>query len=233
MSTHIGAKPGDIAESILLPGDPLRAKFIAEKYLENCTCYNEVRGMLGFTGYYKGKRVSVQGTGMGIPSISIYVNELIKFYGVKNLIRVGTCGSINKDIKVRDTLLALSASTNSGVNKMRFNGMDYAPTASFDLIHKAYSKAQEMGIDIKGGSVLTSDLFYNDNAEDWKLWAKYGVMGIEMETAELYTNAAREGAKALSILTVSDSLITQEETTAEERQLTFLKMIELALEVAE
>ncbi|WP_040212422.1 purine-nucleoside phosphorylase [Clostridium polynesiense] len=231
MSTHIEAKKGDIAESILLPGDPLRAKFIAEKYLDNTVCYNEVRGMLGFTGYYKGKRLSVQGTGMGIPSISIYVNELIKFYGVKNLIRIGTCGSIQENIKVRDTLLALSASTNSGVNRMRFNGMDYAPTASFELVYRAYTKAREINIDIKAGNILTSDLFYNDIPDDWKLWAEYGVMGIEMETAELYTNAAREGVNALSILTVSDSMITHEETSAEERQSSFLKMIELALEI--
>ena len=230
MSTHIGAKPGEIAESILLPGDPLRAKFIAENYLEDVQCYNEVRGMLGFTGYYKGKRVSVQGTGMGIPSISIYANELVKFYGVKNLIRVGTCGAIKEDLKVRDIILAMSASTNSSVNKMRFNGMDYAPTASFELLHKAYTKAEEMGLDIKAGNILSSDVFYNDIPDSWKLWAKYGVMAIEMESAELYTIAAREGVNALSILTVSDSIVTNEETSAEERQKTFNKMMELALE---
>ncbi len=231
MSTHIGAKPGEIAESILLPGDPLRAKYIADNYLEDVICYNEVRGMLGFTGSYKGKRVSVQGTGMGIPSISIYVNELIKFYGVKNLIRVGTCGAIQESLNVRDTILAVSASTNSGVNKIRFNGLDYAPTASFELLHKAYMKAKDLGIDIKAGNILSSDLFYSDTPGDWKLWAKYGVMAIEMESAELYTNAAREGVNALSILTVSDSIVTSEETTAEERQKTFNKMMELALEV--
>ncbi|MGM9974409.1 MAG: purine-nucleoside phosphorylase [Clostridiaceae bacterium] len=230
MSTHIGARDGEIAESILLPGDPLRAKFIAENYLEDVQCYNEVRGMLGFTGYYKGKRVSVQGTGMGIPSISIYANELVKFYGVKNLIRVGTCGAIKEDLKVRDIILAMSASTNSSVNKMRFNGMDYAPTASFDLLQKAYSTAREMGLDVKAGNILSSDVFYNDNPDSWKLWAKYGVMAIEMESAELYTIAAREGVNALSILTVSDSIVTNEETSAEERQKTFNKMMELALE---
>ncbi|WP_426349720.1 purine-nucleoside phosphorylase [Alloiococcus sp. CFN-8] len=230
MSTHIGAKPGEIAESILLPGDPLRAKFIAENYLEDVKCYNEVRGMLGFTGYYKGKRVSVQGTGMGIPSISIYANELVKFYGVKNLIRVGTCGAIKEDLKVRDIILAMSASTNSSVNKMRFNGMDYAATASFELLHKAYTKSKEMGLEVKSGNILSSDVFYNDIPDSWKLWAKYGVMAIEMESAELYTIAAREGVNALSILTVSDSIVTNEETSAEERQKTFNKMMELALE---
>ena len=230
MSTHIGARDGEIAESILLPGDPLRAKFIADNYLEDVKCYNEVRGMLGFTGYYKGKRVSVQGTGMGIPSISIYANELVKFYGVKNLIRVGTCGAIKEDLKVRDIILAMSASTNSSVNKMRFNGMDYAPTASFQLLHKAYVKAEEMGLEVKAGNILSSDLFYNDTPDVWKLWAKYGVMAIEMESAELYTIAAREGVNALSILTVSDSIVTNEETSAEERQKTFNKMMELALE---
>jgi purine-nucleoside phosphorylase len=232
MSVHIGAKEDQIAETVLLPGDPLRAKFIAETFLENPICYNEVRGMYGYTGSYKGKRVSVQGTGMGIPSISIYANELIESYGVKNLIRVGTCGSIQENVKIRDIILASGASTNSSVNKMRFKGMDFSPIASFELLRKAYDIAKNKGIEPKVGNVLSSDLFYNDDLEAWKLWAKYGVLGIEMEAAGLYTLAAKYGVNALTILTVSDSLVTGEETSAEERQSTFTTMMEIALELA-
>lgn len=230
MSVHIGAKEGQIAESVLLPGDPLRAKFIAENFLENPVCYNEVRGMYGYTGIYKGKRVSVQGTGMGMPSISIYVNELIQFYGVKNLIRVGTCGSYQEEVKVRDVILAMSASTDSAINKLRFNGMDFAPTASFELLKKAYDVSVAKGLSTKVGSVLSSDTFYHDDPESWKLWANYGIMAVEMEAAALYTLAAKFGVKALAILTVSDHLVTGELTTAEERQKTFTDMIEVALE---
>lgn len=230
MSTHIGAKKGDIAETVLLPGDPLRAKWIAETFLEDVVCYNEVRGMYGYTGTYKGKRVSVQGTGMGVPSISIYVNELIQEYGVKNLIRVGTAGSYREDIKVRDVILAMSASTTSGINKLRFNGADYAPTASCELFIKAFENAKKKGIDIKGGNVLTADEFYGDNFDDYKKWAKYGILCVEMETAGLYTIASKYGVNALTILTISDSLVTGEATTSEERQTTLKEMIEIALE---
>jgi purine-nucleoside phosphorylase len=233
MSVHIGAKQGEIASTVLLPGDPLRAKFIAETFLENPVCYNEVRGMYGFTGTYKGKRISVQGTGMGLPSISIYANELIESYGVKNLIRVGTCGSMQEDVKVRDVILAIGAATNSGINKMRFKGMDFAPTASFKLLKEAYDIAISKNINVKVGNVLSSDLFYNDDPEAWKLWAKYGVLAVEMEAAALYTLGARYGVDTLTILTVSDSLVSGEETTAEERQTTFKKMIEVALELGE
>lgn len=232
MSIHIGAKEGQIAETILLPGDPLRAKFIAENFLENAECYNEVRGMYGFTGYYKGKRVSVQGTGMGIPSISIYVNELINSYGVKNLIRIGTCGAIKEDVKVRDVILAMSACTSSSTNRLVFNGMDYAATANFELLNKAYNFAKENGMDVRVGSVLTEDTFYHDDRDFYKIWAKYGVMAVEMETAALYTLAAKYGVNALSILTVSDHVVTGEETTAAERQTTFTKMMEIALSLA-
>ncbi|AOT71608.1 purine-nucleoside phosphorylase [Geosporobacter ferrireducens] len=232
MSIHIGAKPGDIAETILLPGDPMRAKFIAETMLENLVCYNEVRGMYGFTGTYKGKRVSVQGTGMGIPSISIYVNELITSYNVKNLIRIGTCGAMQENIKLRDVILAMSSSTDSSVNRLRFNGMDYAPTASFKLLKQAYDIAQSKGIEAKVGSILTSDTFYGDEPDTWKKWAQFGVLAVEMETTALYTLAAKFGVDALTILTVSDSLVTHELTTAQERQETFTKMIEIALELA-
>ncbi|MEW9121268.1 MAG: purine-nucleoside phosphorylase [Thermotaleaceae bacterium] len=232
MSVHIGARAGDIAETILLPGDPMRAKFIAENMLENAVCYNEVRGMYGFTGTYMGKRVSVQGTGMGVPSISIYVNELISSYDVKNLIRIGTCGSLQEDVKLRDVILAMSSSTDSAVNKLRFGGMDYAPTASFKLLKKAYDIAQSKGIETKVGSILTSDTFYDDEVDGWKKWAKYGVLAVEMETAALYTLAAKFKVDALTILTVSDSLVTHELTTAQERQETFTKMVEIALGLA-
>lgn len=230
MSIHINAKENQIAESILLPGDPLRAKFIAENFLEDVICYNEVRGMYGFTGRYKGKRVSVQGTGMGMPSISIYVNELIQSYGVKNLIRVGTCGSFQESVKVRDIVIGMAASTDSNINKIRFNGRDFAPTASFKLLKKAHDLAVEKGFDPKVGNIFSSDTFYNDNPEEWKQWAKFGCLAVEMEAAALYTLAAKYGVDALAILTVSDHLVSGEATTAEERQLTFTNMMEVALD---
>ena len=230
MSTpHIGAKQGDIAETILLPGDPLRAKYIADNFLENPVCYNEVRNMLGFTGTYKGKKVSVQGTGMGIPSISIYATELMKEYNVQNLVRVGTCGAIQKDVKIRDVILSMSASTDSQMNKKIFGTMDYAPTANFDLLKKAYDVGIEKGLNLKVGNVYSADIFYDDYAEHEK-WAQYGILAVEMETSALYTLAAKYGRKALSILTVSDHILTGEATSAEERQTTFNQMIEVALE---
>lgn len=231
MSIHIGAKPGDIAETVLLPGDPLRAKYIAETFLEGAQCYNTVRNMFGYTGTYKGKRVSVQGTGMGVPSISIYINELMESYGVQNLIRVGTCGAIQKDVKVRDVILAMSASTDSNMNRRTFKGIDYAPTANFELLKNAYDVGLEKGLNLKVGNVFTADLFYDDNA-DHELWAKYQILAVEMESAALYTLAAKYNRKALSILTVSDHILTGEATTAEERQTTFNDMIEVALEAA-
>ncbi|NGQ96624.1 purine-nucleoside phosphorylase [Brevibacillus sp. SYP-B805] len=230
MSIHIGAKEGQIADKILLPGDPLRAKYIAENFLENAVCYNEVRGMLGFTGTYKGERVSVQGTGMGVPSISIYVHELIESYGVKSLIRVGTCGALQEAIKVRDVILAMSASTDSAVNRLRFKGIDYAPTASFDLLKKAYDVAAAAKMSVHVGSIFTSDSFYSDDQEITKLLSKHGALAVEMEAAALYTIAAKFNVNALAILTVSDHLITGELTTAEERQTTFNQMIQVALD---
>lgn len=228
---HIMANEGDIAETVLLPGDPLRAKFIAETYLENPVCYNDVRGMFGYTGTYKGKKVSVQGTGMGLPSHSIYVNELIQFYGAKRLIRVGSCGSINGEVNVRDIVLAQSASTNSGINKRRFSGMDFAATANFELLNQAYNVAKDKGCNVKVGNVLSSDLFYDDTGFGLDLWIKYGVLAIEMESAELYTLAAKYGVEALCILTVSDHIIKGDETSPEERQETFTEMMEIALEL--
>jgi purine-nucleoside phosphorylase len=230
MSVHINAKQGEIAEKILLPGDPLRAKYIAETFLEDVICYNEVRGMLGFTGTYKGKRVSVQGTGMGIPSISIYVNELIRDYGVKNLVRVGSCGAIQKDIHVRDVILAMTSSTDSNINRQNFQGIDYAPCADFNLLNRAFENGAQMGMDIKAGSVLSADVFYRDSMEIIKKLGDYGVLAVEMETTALYTLAAKYGVSALSILTVSDHIFTGEDTTAEERQTTFNDMVVIALE---
>ncbi|UKM64342.1 purine-nucleoside phosphorylase [Flavobacteriaceae bacterium GSB9] len=229
MSIHIEAQKEDIAESILLPGDPLRAKWIAETYLQNYKCYNKVRGMLGFTGFYNGKRVSVQGTGMGVPSALIYCHELIKDYGVKNLIRVGSAGSYQKNIKLRDIVIAMAASSTSGINNSRFINADYSPTANFDLFLKAALYAKEHNIPIKAGNVLTADEFYEDDKEAYKKWAEFGVLCVEMETAGLYTIAAKFNVKALSILTVSDSLFTNKSTTANERERSFKTMIEIAL----
>lgn len=233
MSVHIGAKPGEIADKILLPGDPLRAKYIAETFFEDVTQYNEIRGMYGFTGTYKGERISVQGTGMGVPSISIYVNELIQSYDVKKLIRVGTCGAIQKDVKVRDVILAQGSTTDSQINRMVFNGIDYAPLADFDLLKKAYDIGVEKGLNLRVGNVFTSDTFYRENAKEInELLAKYKVLAIEMETSALYTLAAKFDRQALSVLTVSDHIITGEETSSEERQTTFNEMMEIALDTA-
>lgn len=231
MSIHINAKKGEIADTILLPGDPLRAKYIAETFLENVVQYNEVRNMFGYTGTYKGKRISVQGTGMGVPSISIYVTELMQEYDVQKLIRVGTCGAIQKDVNVRDVILAQGASTDSKMNEIIFNGIDYAPIANFDLLLKAYNAGKDAGLNIKVGNVFTADMFYGEENQNEKL-ARYGVLAVEMESAALYTIAAKFGRQALSILTVSDHIITGEVTTAEERQTTFNDMIEVALEAA-
>lgn len=233
MSIHIGANPGEIADTILLPGDPLRAKYIADTYLENVFEYNQVRGMYGYTGTYKGERISVQGTGMGIPTTSIYVNELIQSYDVQTLIRVGTCGAIQKDVNVRDIILAQGSTTDSQMNRMIFGGIDYAPIANFDLLKNAYDICTEKDIDPLVGSVFTSDTFYRDNANEVnELLAKYNVLAIEMETTALYTLAAKFDRKALSILTVSDHVITGEETSADERQTSFHEMMEVALETA-
>ncbi|MBT8375823.1 MAG: purine-nucleoside phosphorylase [Bacteroidia bacterium] len=232
MSVHIGAKKGDIAETILLPGDPLRAKWIAETFLENPVCFNKIRGMLGYTGTYKGKKVSTMGTGMGVPSISIYANELITEFGVKNLIRVGSAGSYQKHVKIRDVVLAMAASSTSGVNELRFGGADYAPTADFELFIKAVNSAKSKNIPIKAGNVLSSDEFYEDNSEAYKKWSKFGVLCVEMEAAGLYTVAAKHNVSALAILTISDSLVTKERITSKDRETTFRSMMEIALELA-
>lgn len=232
MSIHIGAKQGQIAPTVLLPGDPMRAKAIAETMLEDVFCYNEVRGMLGYTGRYGDKHVSVMGSGMGIPTLSIYVNELVTEYGVKTLIRVGTCGAFQPDLKVGDIVLAMTASTDSHINRLRFKGMDYAPAASFALLLKAYQAARERGIKVQVGGIFSGDTFYGDDPDWWKQWAAYGALVCEMETNGLYTLAAKFKVDALSVLTVSDSLVTGESSTAEQREKDFPLMAEIALEIA-
>ena len=232
MSIHIGAEPGQIAPTVLLPGDPLRAKYIAETFLEDAFCFNEVRGMLGFTGRYGDNRVSVMGSGMGMPTLAIYVNELVSEYQVKALIRVGTCGAFQPYLKVGDIVLAMTASTNSSMNRLRFGGMDYAPAASFPLLLKAYEIAQERGIEVHVGGMFASDSFYQDDPDWWKIWAAYGCLVCEMESSALYTLAAKFGIDALSVLTVSDSLVTGESSTPEQRERHFPQMAEIALETA-
>jgi purine-nucleoside phosphorylase, family 1 (deoD) len=232
MSIHIAAPKGKIASRILLPGDPLRAKFIAETFLEAPELFSEVRNMLGYTGSYRGERVSVMGTGMGMPSLSIYVNELIRDYGVKTLVRVGTCGALSAEVKVRDMILGISASTDSAINKVRFRGMDYAPAPSFRLLEAAYRAANEKGMPVHVGKIVSSDSFYTEDPDQWKLWARFGVIGVEMEAAELYTLAAKYGVEALAVLTVSDHLVTHEDTSSAEREKTFLSMIEVGLAAA-
>lgn len=233
MSTHIGAPEGAVAEAVLLPGDPLRARFVAEQYLTDVVCYNQVRGMLGFTGLWKGQRVSVQGTGMGQPSLSIYAHELITFYGAKQLIRIGTCGSLRPAVRVRDLVIAMTASTDSAMNRLRFRGMDFAPSASFPLFKRALAAADRLGLPVAAGGVFSSDSFYSDDPERTTLLSSHGVLAIEMETSALYTIASRHGVDALTILTVSDSIVTGEETTSEERQTGFGRMAELALATIE
>jgi purine-nucleoside phosphorylase len=232
VSIHIGAEQGQIAPTVLLPGDPLRAKHIAETILEEAICFNQVRGMLGYTGRYGDKRVSVMGSGMGMPSLSIYANELIAEYQVKTLIRVGTCGALQPDLKIGDIVLAMTASTDSQMNKIRFKGMDYAPAASFELLLRAYQVARERGIEVRVGGMFASDSFYNDDPNWWKIWAEYGTLVVEMESNTLYTLTAKFKVDALSILTVSDSLVTGEEATAQQREQGFTQMAEIALEIA-
>lgn len=232
MSVHIEAKEGQIAETVLLPGDPLRAKYIAETFLTDVEQYNRVRNMFGYTGTYKGHRVSVQGTGMGIPSMMIYAEELITGYNVKNLIRVGTAGGMQKDVKVRDVILAQGATTDSAVVKNTFNDqVQFAPIADFDLLRTAYEIAIEQGMDVKVGNILSADRFYNEELDKKKL-ADYGVLATEMEAAGLYTLAAKHNRRALAILTISDHLLTGEETSSDERETTFNDMMIVALETS-
>ena len=232
MSVHIEAKKGEIAKSVLLPGDPLRAKYIADTFLKDVKQYNSVRNAFGYTGTYKGKEVSVQGTGMGIPSMMIYGEELITDYGVENLIRVGSAGGMKEEVKIRDVVLAQGATTDSSINRHTFhNQVDFAPLADFSLLKTAYDVGTELEIELKVGNVLSADRFYNEELDKKKL-ARYGVLAVEMEAAGLYMLAAKHNKKALAILTISDHLLTGEETTSEEREKTFEEMMIIALETA-
>ena len=228
---HIGAKYGEIADTVIMAGDPLRAKMMAERYLENPVLYNQVRGMLGYTGTYNGKRISVQGHGMGIPSIAIYTYELFNFYDVKTIIRVGSAGSMNKDLHIGDLVFAMGACTNSSyADQFELRGT-YAPIADFDLLRAGVEEAEKRGYRYKVGNVYSSDTFYDANPTS-KKWMEMGVLAVEMEAPALYMNAARAGAKALCLCTISDSLITGEETTAEERQNNFIHMMDVAFAIA-
>jgi purine-nucleoside phosphorylase len=230
VSTHIGARPGDIAEIVLLPGDPLRAEWIANTYLDDVTCYNRVRNMLGFTGSYRGRRISVQGTGMGQPSLAIYVHELLAEYSTRTLVRVGSCGALVPRVNIRDIVLAMTACTDSAMNRLRFEGIDFAPAADYGLLRAAADGAAAAGLPYHVGGVMSADSFYNDRPELTKRLAEYGVLAIEMEASALYTLAAKHGARALSICTVSDSLVTGEETSSQERERTFASAAQLALD---
>ena len=227
MSTHIAAKPGEIAETILLPGDPLRAKWIAENFLENATLYSSVRNMFGFTGTLDGRRISVQGTGMGAPSIGIYAYELFHDYGVQKAIRVGTSGGL-PPTKLRDVVIAMTASTDSNINRRDNGGLDFAPHASYELLEKAVAKARELGVDHHVGGVASGDLFY-DETNSLEQWKKLGILALEMETSQLYTLAAKFRRQALSIVTVSDMMDGSGHTSSEERETGFRAMVEIAL----
>lgn len=229
---HNSAVKGDIAETILLPGDPLRAKFIAENFLEDPVQFNTVRNMFGYTGTYKGKRISVMGTGMGVPSIGIYSYELIHFYGVKNLIRVGSCGAFQENLKLYDVIIGMGASTNSNYAHQYGLPGTYSATASWDLLYKAVKVAEDKGIPVHVGNILTSDTFYSADTESTAKWQGMNVLAAEMESFALYCNAAHAGVNALTILTVSDSIVNKEETTPEEREKSFTRMMEIALELA-
>lgn len=225
---HIGAREGEIADRVIMAGDPLRAKFMAERFLENPVQYNAVRGMLGFTGTYKGKRVSVQGHGMGMPSIGIYSYELFNFYGVKHIIRTGSAGSINAGVKMGDVVIGMGSCTDSNYASQYGLPGTFAPIADFGLVRAAVEKAEELGVRYKVGNILASDFFYGDDADSWKQWQKMGVLAVEMEAAALYMNAARCGGEALCICTISDSLVTGEACSAEERQTSFTNMMDIA-----
>lgn len=226
---HINAPEGAFAETVLMPGDPLRAKHIADTFLQDAVCVNTVRNMFGYTGTYQGKKVSVLGSGMGVPSMSIYATELVKFYGVKNIIRIGSCGALPLDVKVRDVVIGMGASTDSMVNRNRLGGLDFAAMASFNLLEKAVAAARAKAINVKVGNVFTSDLFYNPSETLFDTLEKYGVLAVEMEAAGLYGVAAEYGINALAIFTVSDHIRTGEALSAELRQTSFNEMVEVAL----
>ncbi|MGB0937854.1 MAG: purine-nucleoside phosphorylase [Colwellia sp.] len=227
---HIEAQQGDFAKTVLMPGDPLRAKYIAENFLDDAKCVTSVRNMFGYTGTYKGKAISVMGSGMGVPSVSIYATELYKDYGVENIIRIGSCGAVRDDIKVRDIVIGMAASTDSNVNRMRFKNLDFAACADFSLLKKVVDTADKINIPVHVGNIFTADLFYTPQPELFKTMEELGILAVEMEAAGLYGVAAEYGKNALTVLTVSDHIKTGEQTTSAERETTFKDMMELTLE---
>ncbi|HGJ5873174.1 MULTISPECIES: purine-nucleoside phosphorylase [Arsenophonus] len=227
---HINAEMGDFADIVLMPGDPLRAKHIAEKFLTDSRQVNDVRGMLGFTGNYQGRSISVMGHGMGIPSCSIYMKELITDFGVKTIIRVGSCGAISPQVKLRDIIIGLGACTDSKVNRLKFDDNDFAAIADYDLVHNAITAAKAKNINVRVGNIFSTDLFYSPQMQVFDTMEKYGILGVEMEAAGMYSIAAEYGVKALTICTVSDHIRLGEKTTSAERQTTFNEMVEIALE---
>lgn len=232
MTIHIGADPGDIAETVLMPGDPYRARWAAETFLDDARLVNEVRGMLGFTGTWKGHRVTIQGSGMGMPSLSIYANELIKDYGCQTLIRIGSCGGMQEEVRVRDVILAMSASTISTPSTGIFRELNFAPSADWGLLKSATEAAVRKGVPVHVGGIYSSDVFYDERPDLNEQMMRHGILGVEMEAAELYILAARYKRRALAVLTVSDHLITHEALPSEQREKSFGDMVEIALEAA-
>ena len=230
MSTHLAAEPGQVAPVVLMPGDPLRARWIAETFLEDAACYSEVRGMLGYTGSYRGQPVSVQGSGMGQPSLAIYATELFTEYDVQAIVRVGSCGALSPDLALRDLVIASGACTDSSMNRIRFGGLDYAPVADYRLLRAADDAATARGLTARVGLILSSDSFYNPRPELTATMVEHGVLAVEMEASALYTIAAGFGRRALTVCTVSDHIVTGEQTTALEREQTFTDMVEVTLE---
>ena len=232
MTFHIGAKPGEIAETVLLPGDPYRARWAAETFLTDAVLVNEVRGMLGYTGTWKGHRVTIQGSGMGMPSLSIYANELIRDYGAQTLIRIGSAGALQHHVKVRDVVLAMAACTAGSPSRTIFRELNFAPTADFGLLRAAYEAGQGRGVGLHVGAIHSSDTFYDERPDMSEQLQRHGVLAIEMEAAELYTLAARYGRRALAVLTISDHILTDEALPADQRERSFADMIEIALTAA-
>ncbi len=232
MTIHIGAKPGEIAETVLMPGDPLRAKWAAETFLKDARCVNETRGMLGFTGTWNSHRVSIQGSGMGMPSLSIYANELIRDFGAKTLIRIGSCGAMQESVGIRDVIVAMTASSLSTPSRGFFKELNFAPCADFGLLRRAVAAAEAKGIASHVGGIYSADVFYDERSDLTEQMTRHGILAVEMEAAELYTVAARFGARALAVLTVSDHLLTKEALPSEDRERSFGEMVEIALEAA-
>ncbi|MHA6326199.1 purine-nucleoside phosphorylase [Roseivivax sp. CAU 1753] len=232
MSIHIGAKPGEIAETVLLPGDPYRARWAAEQFLDNPECINDVRGMLGYTGSWKGNRVSIHGSGMGMPSLSIYANELIRDYGAKKLIRIGSCGAMQTQVKIRDVIIAMTASSLSTPSRGIFRELNFAPPADWGLLRAAVSAAEAKDAAVHVGGIYSADVFYDERPDLNEQMTRHGILGVEMEAAELYNLAARHGIRALAVLTVSDHLLTKEALPSEDRERSFGDMVEIALEAA-